>query len=640
MAAAEISHAFVLPDENFEAWLAALRAYTKKFTRVAIVRSPRGNDLNRYRNVTAVAAPLTWFQEDPVAHIRRIYPQVVGIDVIYATTPARMEQVLAERIANNDRYGDKQTNPPHLFARFVLEYPTTYRPMRITGRFANAAGTANDNIGMDFASQNGSRVIAAADGKITRVYTGSTDDALQLGRYVQVTTSFSGSTYVVTYGRLRTVNISLNQTVKLGDTLGEAAGESFKVVVQQPGAGFSDMRLPNVVDPTPMMYVQNLRVRPLENGLRLRTLPSTDGTIMAQVNTWDTLETLELHGRTLGKLGVQNEWLKVKTADGRQGFAAAWFLEATIKGDFFAGLNPVGVNLDALHPLGAPAANRLGELGWVRLGYNVSDNRGSEDINAAYNRYAPLAERYARAGYKVMFVVTHQTYGEGKQEYWPWNAMTNAKWQSLIDRFGDMMERIAKQYAGKGIVHSWQIWNEQDAGPDAIASVPVPPGVYGTMLTQVIRAIRTHDRDAYLITGGHIAGPSPAAIYARDTLKVMPGDIRPDGIAVHPYGRGPQPGEPYAIFGHIDDLLQSMMKVQPGLPIWITEWGVLDRGFDPPANISNYALSFINYVKNKYGDKVASMIWYAWAETMHNGYGIVDQNSNPRALFTEQFLKA
>src|SRR5690349_6330774 len=66
-----ISHAFVLPNDNFEAWFQAIRPYKSKFPRVAVVRSPRGNALNRYRSVSAVAAPQTWIQDDPAAHIRR-----------------------------------------------------------------------------------------------------------------------------------------------------------------------------------------------------------------------------------------------------------------------------------------------------------------------------------------------------------------------------------------------------------------------------------------------------------------------------------------------------------------------------------------------------------------------------------------
>ena len=59
-----ISHAFVLPDHNFYEWLAVLQPYLAKFERVSVVCvRPAGNNLNRFRNVTAVDAPLTWWQD-------------------------------------------------------------------------------------------------------------------------------------------------------------------------------------------------------------------------------------------------------------------------------------------------------------------------------------------------------------------------------------------------------------------------------------------------------------------------------------------------------------------------------------------------------------------------------------------------
>src|SRR5689334_3451145 len=102
---APISHGLVLPDQNFMDWYNATTAYTQAFPRVSIVRSPAGNDLNRFRNVSAVQAPNVWFNNDAVGHIRRAYPSVVLIDLIRATTPAELTPILADRIQRKDRYG-------------------------------------------------------------------------------------------------------------------------------------------------------------------------------------------------------------------------------------------------------------------------------------------------------------------------------------------------------------------------------------------------------------------------------------------------------------------------------------------------------------------------------------------------------
>jgi methionine salvage enolase-phosphatase E1 len=77
---APISHGLVLPDQNFMDWYNVTVPYTQAFPRVSIVRSPAGNDLNRFRNVSAVQAPNVWFNNDAVGHIRRNFPFFANFD--------------------------------------------------------------------------------------------------------------------------------------------------------------------------------------------------------------------------------------------------------------------------------------------------------------------------------------------------------------------------------------------------------------------------------------------------------------------------------------------------------------------------------------------------------------------------------
>lgn len=639
MSKASESHAFVVPDQDFENWLNVLREYTQIFPRVAVVRSPRGNDLNRYRNVTAVAAPLTWLQDDPVTHIRRIYPMVVRVDVIPATTPEALREELAQRIANRDRYGEESNADDHLDERFVLAWPTDHQPMRITQPF----GTATLAVpGVGIASRLGAKVRCAAAGRVSRQWQSDQPDALNgLTNYIQVTSEHEGATYLTTYVGLRRLSVPTGTPVSVGDVLGEAIGEAFALMLQHFGAGEPLGHFAHVIDPTRHFYVEDLRVRPTDVNLRVRSLPSIQGQILTQVNPSDELEIAELHGRVLAKVGVPEQWVRVRLPDGRIGFAAGWFLRAAVEGQaniVFPGVNIVGVNLDQLHPLGTPDPSQLGDIGWVRFGYNVSNNSGSTDLQAAYDRYAPLAERYVKAGYHLIFTTSHQTYGEGRDEYWPWTSMDDPKWAHLIPRFAEMMEKIAEQWAGTGLVHAWQVWNEQDAPKEAVASVPMRPHNYAHMLRESILAIRAHDSAVQILTGGHTGGPGIGAQFARDTLRQLPAGIRPDGIAFHPYGRGVD--ELYAPFGHIDESIREYGKLVPDKPLWITEWGILDRPNDDPAQVARYALNMIKHLQSRYPGKVAALVWYAWAESMHNGYGIVDEQGQPRPPLTEQFLQA
>lgn len=633
-----ISHAFVLPDTGFHEWLQSLRPYTQKFDRVAIVRSPRGNDLNRYRHVSAVTAPMMWFQNDPLAHIRRIYPSVVRVDVVVARTPAELSSMLQVRINQNDRFGERQTTPPHIFDRFVMEWPTRHRPLAM-----RPFNDDDEHPGLEISTRAGAEVLASAEGTVTRQWAGDRPDELRLGQYVQVTSSQGGQTFIITYAGLRQVNVPLNSRVRVGDLIGQAAGDRIRIIVQNPPLGMMGYSLPYVIDPTQLIYVQDLRLRPLDTGLRVRTLPTMEGQVLGQIQPWDFVEPLEMHGHTLRKVGITGQWNKVKMPDGRAGFAASWYLEAIIRGEQklpFAGVNPVGINLDALHRLGAPDASRLGRMGWVRIPYNVSRRIGSEDLTNAYERYAPLAARYASAGYKVMFVTSHETYGEAKG-FPPWHQLSDDDWKRLIDRFSAMFETIARQYAGKGLVHAWQVWNEQDAIiGQAMSSVPMREHNYTDMLRKSIQAIRASDPDVSIITGGHTGGPSRGGRYASTSINALPINLRPDGIAFHPYGRGPNPGIPYAGFGHIDDEISAYEKILPDKPMWITEWGVLDRAGDNPIDIANYAANFISHIKARYPTKIAAMMWYAWAESMHNGYGLVDVNDRPRPPLTDRYLNA
>jgi hypothetical protein len=641
-----ISHALVLPDKDFDSWLAAARAYLQAFERIAVVRSPAGFDLNRFRNVTAVQAPLTWFQDDAVAHIRRAYPMVVRIDVITVEQPEELTPILQARITAQDRYGEKQT-PSHIYDRFTLEWFSPARPARILRGFSTRDDNNPDaHEGIEINAPQGSQIMAAAAGQVISVALQPT--ALGYGQYVQIASQLRGQNFIVTYGYLQNIKVIGGQLVKVGDQIAEAAAQNrVKVVVQNPPGGVSGFPLPNVIDPTPLIYWQDIRLRPIADGLRLRSLPSTtDGQVISQVNSWDWLETKETHGRTLLKVGVEGQWLHVPISNNpavKDGYAAAWLLEARTLNEpieVFPGVNPVGVNLDVFHPLGTPDPARLKGMGWVRLGYNVSAGVGSQDINAAFNRYRPVLQRYVNAGYRVVLTTSHQTYGEGIRDFWPWPEMTDDKWTQLIAGFSDMMRRIAAQYAGTGLVHAWQVWNEQDAPIGAVASVPMTARNYARMMTAVIQAIRTADPRVFIITGGHTGGPVRGGQYARETIANMPGGIRPDGIAHHPYGRGATAASPYAPFGQIDDEIRAYAPVLPDKPLWITEWGVLDHPNDSPDAVNKYAMDMISYLKSHYPAKIATLIWYAWAQGMHNGYGLVDQNDQPRHPLLDNFLKS
>ena len=628
-----ISHAFVLPDHNFYEWLAVLRPYQAKFERVAVVRSPAGNNLNRFRNITAVNAPLTWWNDSALVHIRRVYPSVVMVDVINAQTPAELEPVISQRVEADDRYGESDNVPQHIFNRFVLEWPTSARPMALLERFNADAERGDLRRSIGLLSRENADVVCAAPGEVIAVA-----DAV-----IKVETLVDDLRFVTTYEGVKDVLVSSGDQLTLGQIIAKSSGDRLNLTVQNPpDQGITLLGYDNVMNPRDYIYVPQLRARPTEDGLRVRKLPSLFASIVGRVYSWHLLEPNEHHGRAMEKIGAENSWLKVSSVTGIEGYTAAWLLRATTLDEgqeAFPGVNPVGVNLDVFHPMGRPAPAKLGDLGWVRFGYNVSNARGSEDINAALQRYLPQIEAYRNAGYRVIFATSHQTYGEGKNEFWPWSQMTAAKWQLLRQRFADMMGRIAAQWADRDLVAAWQIWNEPDS-LSGVASVRMSADHYGMMFDEVYRAIRSADSAVNIITAGFNSGPVRGSAYARRMLRRLSDDVVPDGLAFHPYGRGVNGHPIYSVFGHIDESVWAYSSVLPEKPLWITEFGVLDRPNDSAGQIARYATDMVRYLKTQYPGRIATLVWYAWAQGMHNGYGLVDSAGNPRPPLTEKFLSA
>lgn len=632
---ARIEHALVLPTFDFRDWFDATVQYTNAFPRTVIVRSPAGNNLNRYKTVTAVAAPRTWFNDDPLFHIRRAYPVVVSVDVINATTPAQLAAALEERVRTNRRFG----SDANVFTRFTLDWMTDSFTLQLVRVFDEVLPNGRPNEGIDVAVTEGTTVRAAAVGTVARVETDE-NNSLGYGDYVQIaSTADDGARYVVTYTNLQDIVTAAGRTVSAGEPIGASAGTMVKIVVQQEGVNTgARYPLPSVIDPQPLLYVNGLALRSTVTApLNIRSGRGTQFSRVGDMANTEDAYTLELHGITLRKMNTtssDNQWVNVDTASGVTGFAAAWFLQARSPYSTLPATDFNGVNLDLLNALGKPAPNRLGNVTYVRLPYNVSRGVGSQDLNAAFELYAPYIDALHNAGKQIILVYTHQTYGEGAGFVWP--QMTPDRWRELSLRFADFVGQIARQYRGKIAAH--QIWNEQDTRTGR-AAVPVPPGDYAGILTRAIQSIRAADSTTPIITGGHTSGPGTGAAYARATLDAMPGSVRPDGIAAHPYGRGPDPSSKYAIFGSIDDSVQAYYNVLPGRRVWFTEWGVLNAQGQPAAEIRDYAVSFLEYLQATHPDKVAAAVWYGWADTMDNGYGLVSRNDLPKEPLYSNYIR-
>ncbi|MEZ4667650.1 MAG: hypothetical protein R3E39_07005 [Anaerolineae bacterium] len=78
----------------------------------------------------------------------------------------------------------------------------------------------------------------------------------------------------------------------------------------------------------------------------------------------------------------------------------------------------------------------------------------------------------------------------------------------------------------------------------------------------------------------------------------------------------------------------------PGKPIYFTEWGVLDfqDNLSVVGDVTTYATGFMNIIKTQFASQVAAAIWYAWADGMDNGYGLVSRNDQPKNPLYQKYL--
>ena len=177
-------------------------------------------------------------------------------------------------------------------------------------------------------ARHSSPILAVTEGRITAV----TDTGLQL-QTKQV---------VITYGGLQNVSVQPGDAVNDGDEIAEAgADERITLAVYR------------VVDPTEMFEPQAeetllaadedqqpeeaespeeapIYLTPVRDDLHVREEP-VDGQIIGTLQPGEIVQSLESAEDTDDKVGVMDEWLHIRRADGTAAYAAAWLLEKAAK---------------------------------------------------------------------------------------------------------------------------------------------------------------------------------------------------------------------------------------------------------------------------------------------------------------------
>lgn len=361
-----------------------------------------------------------------------------------------------------------------------------------------------------------------------------------------------------------------------------------------------------------------------DEGVNIRKTRSTKADIVENLPR-GTVVTVKAGGPVLEE---KRNWLEL--ADGR-GFIAEALTETfdPNKPQIKEVLVPRrGINIDLDDERFSPAD--MTGFHFCRFVYRLSQKQGNENFDLVKDKYDRKIRGYINQKVTPIVVLNHEFYGEGKNFFWDTmrdeGEGTLNQWRKLTDRYVQLLETLTRMY-GDSIIY--EIWNEPDQ--PSVAAVFVPPPALASMLDRSVDKILSISPTARVIVGGLVSGD---VNYWARTHAAMKNSKKLAGVGVHPYGQGPK-GKP-ALFqdnGRLRDLVGAYHK-HGNHKIWLTEWGVLGdmNQSEPPAvsekSVATYIKEFVNDAEGD--ERVANHVYFALADTMHNGYGLVQRDGKTK----------
>ena len=277
-------------------------------------------------------------------------------------------------------------------------------------------------------------------------------------------------------------------------------------------------------------------------------------------------------------------------------------------------------------------ADRLAGLGWVRFVFFASRLNLSPE-EAYQRRYRGWIQTYAAAGIKSL-IILHQDTEWGNA---PWD---NGGWEQYAETFAKACGRVAAACAEFGDCVAYQIFNEQDSGPDNKSAIGIAPENYAIVLDRAQEAIRRAHPGAVVIFGGLNTGPENGIRYTRAVQARLGGRLPVDALAIHPYGRFVRTVMfNFGSIGKLSDSLDRFRDAFPDKPIWITEVGVAADSHIGPEhyrNIGIYVREVVDELVDNYAGTVPVLIWFAWTDRMRNS-GILTAEGQPKADIFDAF---
>ena len=214
----------------------------------------------------------------------------------------------------------------------------------------------------------------------------------------------------------------------------------------------------------------------------------------------------------------------------------------------------------------------------------------------------------------------------------PWD---NGGWEQYAETFAKACGRVAAACAEFGDCVAYQIFNEQDSGPDNKSAIGIAPEHYAIVLDRAQAAIRRAHPGAVVIFGGLNTGPENGIRYTRAVQARLGGRLPVDALAVHPYGRYVNKILfNYGSIGKLADSLNRFRSAFPDKPLWITEIGVANDtpiGAEHYGDIGVYLHEVVDEVADNFADTVPVLIWFGWTDLLRNA-GILTADGQPKPL--------
>jgi uncharacterized protein YgiM (DUF1202 family) len=449
--------------------------------------------------------------------------------------------------------------------------------------------------------------------------------------------------YTLTLTRTPTPSLTLTPSATLTTSPSPTPSETFTrtaTFTATPTFTRTPTRTPS---PTPTIPAEaDARIDALQD-VNLRSGPGSDFEVIGSL-------AVDQYIAVIGRNDLDS-WYQILTFDRPQqvGWVSSDFVQIRYElgeipitwfGDQGLDLVPLSCGV-SLNPLTAGASQSTVSLsavgGWVRIPFFATPAY-FRDLPEALYYYDPLISAYNALGVKVLLVLTPLS--SEQNTVWDWENMENRDWEQFRRSLLPTLERVIQFYGDR--VAAYQVWDRLEPSQAQSEDILIPAAEYAPLLQEASLLIRAYSPSTQVIMG---TVSSTNALYLRDVRRVLGGSLPVDGIALEAYNYTlPNFDSPLAQGAQINDLVNTYARTAPGIPLWLTEWGLpraLEEGQTPIA--AAYISAFVNHLQLRYPQLLRVVLWSPWQGGPGQGrgqVGLVDELGEPQGQIYRAYVTA